>query len=788
MANRDSRAELYRRLLPLLDSPLPARPDGTVLSYCPGHDDGKKHGRKGSGVAGRSLGLHPERGLTCFAGCTKSDGFDRVVRLLQAHSNAGPDDSTRTTVYDIRNVDGQLQAQHVRIDRPSGKEMLWKSADGSFGLKGRTVASLPLYRSEELARWIEGTAVIVVEGEKATDALRAAGFSAVGTVGGSGVLPNDASLLPLLSFRIMLWPDNDPAGESHMRQIGTRLTELGCDVSVLHWKDAPPKGDAADFLFNHSSEDLAEVIATSLPWRVFVNHASQDTSDNLPLPPAEGPWGKLVRLPSADHEAVPTMPEEMIPIALRQFTLDIANGASLPIEMAAIPVVVSLASVVGRGYRIRPDRFDDWEVVPNLWGALVAPPGSLKSAVLQKALHPIRKLEIEAARKFERESSEFAIKEQVLSARMDKAKVELKAKTAKGEPTQDVESEMLECAMTREEATPKRRRFITSDATVEKLGEILRENSRGVLVYRDELAGWMATFDRAGREGDREFYLEAWNGNGSYTVDRIGRGTLHIEGLALSIIGGIQPAKLKPLVRNAIAGQKDADGLLQRFQLIVLPDSLGDWRPSLKPASTTAASAIYDLFASLAGITEQPSGDRQPDSHYLARFSQPAQERFDAWRAALERRLRDGTLEGTPAFAAHIAKYRSLVPTLALLFHLVSHPTRMEDERVGLEDLELALRWADFLEAHARKLYRDEFKVIPSAATLLATKIATGEVLDGDTISEIGRHHWSGLKTSQEVTAAADALGPFNWVRIEKIPSDGGRPSYVIRLHPDLRG
>ena len=82
---------------------------------------------------------------------------------------------------------------------------------------------------------------------------------------------------------------------------------------------------------------------------------------------------------------------------------------------------------------------------------------------------------------------------------------------------------------------------MTQDATVEKLGELLQENPRGMLVSRDELAGWLRTMDKPGREGDRDFYLEGWNGSGGYTLDRIGRGTVHIPAVTLSICGGIQP-------------------------------------------------------------------------------------------------------------------------------------------------------------------------------------------------------------------------------------------------------
>ncbi|WP_246744232.1 DUF3987 domain-containing protein, partial [Bartonella grahamii] len=39
-------------------------------------------------------------------------------------------------------------------------------------------------------------------------------------------------------------------------------------------------------------------------------------------------------------------------------------------------------------------------------------------------------------------------------------------------------------------------RFIVNDVTVEKLGELLKENPRGLLMVRDELAGFLANMER----------------------------------------------------------------------------------------------------------------------------------------------------------------------------------------------------------------------------------------------------------------------------------------------------
>ena len=93
--------------------------------------------------------------------------------------------------------------------------------------------------------------------------------------------------------------------------------------------------------------------------------------------------------------------------------------------------------------------------------------------------------------------------------------------------------------------------------------------------------GLIATWEREGREGERAFFLEAWNGNQSFDTDRIGRGHISIPNLCASIFGGIQPDKLTVYLEQAAHALAN-DGMLQRFQLLVYPDPRRwEWRYGL---------------------------------------------------------------------------------------------------------------------------------------------------------------------------------------------------------------
>jgi hypothetical protein len=168
------------------------------------------------------------------------------ARGLWSLNSTGP--SPRVTRHEIRDLGGALVAVHVRRDGPRGKSFTWERPDGSPGLGGLRVADLPLYGVHEVPPDVGE--IVVCEGEKARDALSTAGFVAVATVCGAGVVPCDETLRPLArdGLRVVLWPDADTQGQSHMARIGAALLRLGAHELRLVQvpQDARPGWDAAD--------------------------------------------------------------------------------------------------------------------------------------------------------------------------------------------------------------------------------------------------------------------------------------------------------------------------------------------------------------------------------------------------------------------------------------------------------------------------------------------------------------------------------------------------------------
>ena len=76
-----------------------------------------------------------------------------------------------------------------------------------------------------------------------------------------------------------------------------------------------------------------------------------------------------------------------------------------------------------------------------------------------------------------------------------------------------------------------------------------------------------------------------------------------------------------------------------------------------------------------------------------------------------------------PVLLSHFAKYRSLMPSLALIFHLIDAVDAGTQASVPAGAATRAIAWCEYLAAHARRLYATVTDAARVAAVLLATRL-----------------------------------------------------------------
>ena len=327
---------------------------------------------------------------------------------------------------------------------------------------------------------------------------------------------------------------------------------------------------------------------------------------------------------------------------------------------------------------------------------------------------------------------------------------------------------------------PPKVRYIVNDVTYQALGEILAENPSGVLALADEMSGLLQSLDTPGQEAARGFFLQGWGGGGNYTFDRITRGTVVLKNYMLSLFGGFQPDRIKLYVRAASSGNSQNDGLMQRFQLLVWPDVPDEVRIVDRPPNREAIQRMEAAIIQLRSLATSglPDAERNSIGSSLLHFDDEAQERFDDWYRKNEEMLRKDDL--SQAEHSHFAKYRSLIPGLALVFHLLEG----HKGPICSNCLDKALGLSFVLKSHALRVYASVYGLDNEPARALAKRILKGDLQSGFTARSVYLKGWNGLNR-QSVQYALEQLTELGWL-MESAALTGGRPSFQYLINPKV--
>jgi putative DNA primase/helicase len=615
-----------------------------------------------------------------------------------------------------------------------------------------------------LPKVLESETVFLPEGEKDVQTLESWKLTASCNPGGAGSGWRDEYTPHFRGRHCIILPDNDKPGHRHAVLVAEALLPVAASVKIVELP-VGEKGDVTDWAgAGGNREQFLELVSQVSPIDSAILAALWDRWGLRGDTSATGEWPEpepiLGSLPEVEQ-----FDPELLPAALRAWVTDIAERLQIPVDFPAATAIIELAGAIGRRALIQPKRFDDWEVVPNLWGGIVGRPGLMKSPCIRSVFRPLRKIEAAAidvhkttVEEFDRDLAAFEIRKNAWKARATQS-------AKKGGSFDRFEEQ--------EPKRPPQDRFIINDATIEKLHAILEENPQGILYLRDELVGWLATLDSEGRERERPFFLEAWNGDGGYVMDRIGRGSVRVDNLCISLFGGLQPAKLQAYLLDAVSGGNNDDGLAQRLQVLVWPDTSPEWEDIDRLPDSAAEQAVDSVMQSIVKIS--------PTEPLRFRFNTEAQELFSVWRKELEVRLRKGNL--SPAMESHLAKYRSLMPSLAVISHMADGNFGPE---IPLLQAQRAADWCVYLESHARRAYACVASHSRKAAASLGEKIRAGALGVKFSVREVYRNGWEGLETPESARTALEQLEEDGWIRKAAAPSrgKGGRPSEQFDVNP----
>ena len=347
-------------------------------------------------------------------------------------------------------------------------------------------------------------------------------------------------------------------------------------------------------------------------------------------------------------------PVRVLPPNWGNYIVEAAEALGVPYAMVAAPALAAASAAIGASTMIQCK--DGWSEPACLYVAVVAPTGSLKSPSLKSALFPVFEQEEWFKRRWD---IELAV-----------AKQEKRARPA-----------------------PPPRTHV-SDATVEALGPLLEGNPYGLLLWRDELSGWVKALNqyRGGRGADRQFYLSAWSGL-PITVDRVGRSSVQVRRPHLSVVGTIPPDILPELADD----QSREDGFLPRL-LFAMPESIPlRWSDKgIAPEAQENYSALFRNLYQLGFEKNEVTGEEGPV--YL-QLSSEALHLFKKWHDVHCQEMESSHISAT--YAGFLSKLKGYCLRLALIHAICFDPTV---ETVRPASIEAAIVMIEYFKRQAAKV------------------------------------------------------------------------------------
>lgn len=443
------------------------------------------------------------------------------------------------------------------------------------------------------------------------------------------------------------------------------------------------------------------------------------------------PWEPLIPLPGLPP--VPPFPTDTLPPLLAEFVVEVAATTNTPPDYAACFVLAVAAGTIGATHAVEIKAGHVQR--SSIYLCAVAQKGSGKTPALDAVAAPV----------YDQQAVLYRDKE-------------------------------------------KRKKAFVSDVTAEKLAEVLNDNRRGALMIRDELAGWLLSFNQykaGGKGSDRQFYLSAWSSS-AVSVDRKNKDSepLFVRFPCLTVVGTIQPA-----VFDRFRGDSD-DGFYDRV-LFCYPDELPlvgeQWQTISEPLAARWDECLRDLRA----LQMRERTDHSEYPHFLV-FDPAARHLWQEWTERIAAGANAD--DADPVLRGPTVKLSGYAARLALVVHLLRAAYGEHlDDTIDAEDMRRGADLGAYFLCHARRAWAAVGLDGRHTATRRLVRWITARKGEPFTRRDAHRALHRVFSSSEELTEPLLTLVQNCYLRYAPTPpadaqtqSRGGRVAVVYEINPEL--
>ena len=295
----------------------------------------------------------------------------------------------------------------------------------------------------------------------------------------------------------------------------------------------------------------------------------------------------------------PSFPLEIFPKAIRDIIEALEEYENYNVDFTSASFLTVFAAAMGNTWSVR--FMTGWISRPIIYMVLVGSPSCGKTPPLQQAVAPLLKLDGEYDMIYCKEMETYRRWERMSAKQREKH------------------------SLPEEMKMPQRKCHVVVDSTVEALIGALRDNPRGVLIYKDEIDSLLSNFNRY-NGSDEGYFLSLFSGTPFKYSRKSNNEHIFLANPYCSIIGTTQPGRLG----EQFGGKRMMNGFSSRF-LKVYPeiDKMPSWNDTAMP------DGVLEEWERIIRrvVTVTPSTDQEGKATSIELlFSQEAKLRVIQWK------------------------------------------------------------------------------------------------------------------------------------------------------------
>lgn len=355
----------------------------------------------------------------------------------------------------------------------------------------------------------------------------------------------------------------------------------------------------------------------------------------------------------------PSFPLEIFPKAIRDIIEALEEYENYNVDFTAASFLTVFAAAMGNAWSVR--FMTGWVSRPIIYMVLVGSPSCGKTPPLQQAVAPLLKLDGEYDMIYCKEMETYRRWERMSAKQREKH------------------------SLPEEMKMPQRKCHVVVDSTVEALIGALRDNPRGVLIYKDEIDSLLSNFNRY-NSSDEGYFLSLFSGTPFKYSRKSNNEHIFLANPYCSIIGTTQPGRLG----EQFGGKRMMNGFSSRF-LKVYPeiDEMPSWNDTAMP------DGVLEEWERIIRkvVTVTPSTDQEGKATSIELlFSQEAKLRVIQWKDEVNNKAYAETdSDAVRALCGKLETYLVRFCLVIQIMHCICGESGMDKIEPGTAELAIKL-------------------------------------------------------------------------------------------------